>query len=297
MNQKFSSLLAVVFLVITVGNSCIYIVKETEKAVKLRFGSIVEANVLPGIHFKWPMADKIHKFDARILTFDAEPKSFLTREKKRLIVDAFAKWKIKDVDVYYKATGGDEAVAHARLGDRVNDGLRNQFGTRTLHEVVSGERDLLMHNIAEELNKRVRESLGIEVVDVRVKRIDLPSEVSEQVFRRMKAEREKEATELRSKGKESAEKIRADADRQETVIAANARKGSEQLRGAADAKATAIYSMSFNKDPEFYSFTRSLQAYKSAFATKGDIMLIEPDSDFFRYLKDPMGRESAAKGK
>ncbi|MBL4783512.1 MAG: protease modulator HflC [Porticoccaceae bacterium] len=290
MNQRFPSFLVLVVLAITFSNSCIYIVKETEKAVKLHFGSIVEADIPPGIHFKWPMADKVHKFDARILTLDAEPKSFLTREKKRLIVDAFAKWKIKDVEVYYKATGGDEAVAHARLGDRVNDGLRNQFGTRTLHEVVSGERDALMDNITEELNKTVTQSLGVEVVDVRVKRIDLPSEVSEQVFRRMKAEREKEARELRSIGKEAAEEIRADADRQETIIAANAYKESEQLRGAGDADATAIYSAAYSKDAEFYAFTRSLKAYKSAFSSKGDIMLVEPDSEFFRYLKDSKGQ-------
>ncbi|OUS15621.1 HflC protein [Gammaproteobacteria bacterium 50_400_T64] len=290
MNQKFPSFLVLIVLAITFGNSCIFIVKETEKAVKLHFGSIAEADIPPGIHFKWPMADKVHKFDARILTLDAEPKSFLTREKKRLIVDSFAKWKIKDVEVYYKATGGDEAVAHSRLGDRVNDGLRNQFGTRTLHEVVSGERDVLMHNLTEELNKTVTATLGVEVVDVRVKRIDLPSEVSEQVFRRMKAEREKEARELRSIGKEAAEEIRADADRQETIIVANAYKESEQLRGAGDADATAIYSAAYSKDPEFYSFTRSLKAYKSAFSSKGDIMLVEPDSEFFRYLKNSKGQ-------
>lgn len=289
MNQRFPSFLVLVVLAITFANSCIYIIKETEKGVKLHFGSISEADIPPGIHLKWPMADKVHKFDARILTLDAEPKSFLTREKKRLIVDAFAKWKIKDVETYYKATGGDEAVAHSRLGDRVNDGLRNQFGTRTLHEVVSGERDVLMHNITEELNKTVTESLGVEVVDVRVKRIDLPSEVSEQVFRRMKAEREKEARELRSIGKEAAEEIRADADRQGTIIAANAYKESEQLRGAGDADATAIYAAAYSKDPEFYAFTRSLKAYKSSFASKGDIMLVEPDSEFFRYLQNSKG--------
>jgi len=281
MNQRFPSFLVLVVIAITFSNSCIYIIKETERGVKLHFGRIVEADILPGIHFKWPMADKVHKFDARILTLDAEPKSFLTREKKRLIVDAFAKWRIKDVEAYYKATGGDEAVAHARLGDRVNDGLRNQFGTRTLHEVVSGERDVLMHNITEELNKTVTQSLGVEVVDVRVKRIDLPSEVSEQVFRRMKAEREKEARELRSIGKEAAEEI-----------VANAYKESEQLRGGGDAKATAIYSAAYSKDPEFYAFTRSLKAYKSAFSSKGDILLIEPDSEFFRYLKNSKGQSN-----
>ncbi len=292
-NISSSFIVTVVALLLFMGNSFIYVMKQTEKGVKLRFGRIIEADIQPGLHFKMLGADKVLKFDGRILTHEARQESFLTREKKRLIVDAFAKWRITDVEAYYKATGGDEAVADSRLADRVNDGLRNQFGTRTLHEVVSGERDLLMDNITIELNKTVGESLGIEVVDVRVKRIDLPSEVSEQVFRRMKAEREKEARELRSKGKESAEKIRADADRQETIIAANAYKESEQLRGAGDANASAIYANAYNRDPEFYAFTRSLKAYTRSFGSKGDILLVEPDSDFFRYLKDPYGRKAS----
>lgn len=287
MNQKMSSLAMILVLVLFLANDSLYVVKETERAVKLRFGRIVAADIEPGLYVKFPFAEKIRKFDARVLTLDAEPESYLTAEKKRLIVDAFAKWRIADVAMYYKATGGDETVAHSRLADRVNDGLRNQFGVRTLHEVVSGERDLLMANIADGLNKTVRDSLGIEVVDVRVKRIDLPTEVSEQVFRRMKAEREKEARELRSKGFEAAERIRADADRQQTVLIANAYKEAEQVRGEGDARATAIYAGAFEKDAEFYAFTRRLAAYRSAFANKGDVMLVEPDSDFFRYLKNP----------
>jgi len=290
MTQKSSTLLIVLALIAMLANSSLYVVKETEKAVKLRFGRIVEPDIAPGIYIKMPFADDVRKFDARILTLDAEPESFLTVQKKRLIVDAFAKWRIVDVATYYKATGGDEAVAHSRLADRVNDGLRNQFGTRTLHEAVSGERDQLMAHITEDLNERVRETLGVEVVDVRVKRIDLPREVSEQVFRRMKAEREKEARELRSKGKEAAERIRADADRQETIIAADAYRDSEITRGKGDAEASQIYASAYQQDPEFYSFSRSLNAYRRAFSNKGDIMLIEPDSDFFRYLKNKRGK-------
>lgn len=290
MTQKSSTLLIVLALIVMLANSSLYVVKETEKAVKLRFGRIVEPDIAPGIYIKMPFADDVRKFDARILTLDAEPESFLTVQKKRLIVDAFAKWRIVDVATYYKATGGDEAVAHSRLADRVNDGLRNQFGTRTLHEAVSGERDQLMAHITEDLNERVRETLGVEVVDVRVKRIDLPREVSEQVFRRMKAEREKEARELRSKGKEAAERIRADADRQETIIAADAYRESEITRGKGDAEASQIYASAYQQDPEFYSFSRSLNAYRKAFSNKGDIMLIEPDSDFFRYLKNKRGK-------
>ncbi len=290
MSQKFSSVLIALAVAVMLANSSLYVVSETEKAVKLRFGRIVEPDISPGIYVKIPFADDVRKFDARTLTLDAEPQSFLTVEKKRLIVDAYAKWRILDVATYYKATGGDESVAHSRLADRVNDGLRNQFGTRTLHEAVSGQRDQLMIHIVDDLNLTVRESLGVTVVDVRVKRIDLPEEVSEQVFGRMKAEREKEARELRSKGKEAAERIRADADRQETIIAANAYRDSEITRGAGDAEASTVYATAYQQNPEFYAFSRSLIAYRKAFANKGDVMLIDPDSDFFTYMKDKGGK-------
>ncbi len=290
MNPKTIPLIIAAIIIFVLGNDTLYVVKETERAVKLQFGRIVAADITPGLYFKLPFVEKIRKFDARVLTLDAEPESYLTAERKRLIVDAFAKWRIVDVEQYYKATGGDEAIAHSRMANRVNDGLRNQFGVRSLHEVVSGERDLLMANIAEGLNATVRESLGIEVVDVRVKRIDLPAEVSEQVFRRMKAEREKEARELRARGTEAGERIRADADRQQTLIMANAYKESEQIRGEGDASASAIYAAAFEKDPEFYAFTRSLTAYRAAFANRDDVLLVEPNSAFFRYLKDPQGK-------
>lgn len=273
----------IVFSVIAV-NSTLFVVSEFERGVKLRFGKLIEADIQPGLHVKVPFVDDVRIFDARILTVDAQPASFFTIEKKRLIVDSYAKWRIANVQTYYTKTGGVESVAKNRLANRVNDGLRNQFGTRTLNEVVSGERDLLMKNITEDLNSTVLDELGIEVVDVRVKRIDLPQEVSSQVFRRMTAEREKEARELRSTGKEKAEKIRASADRERTIELANAYRDAEQLRGEGDAEAAAIYANAYQRDPEFYSFVRSLNAYKSAFATKGDIMLLEPDSDFFKYL-------------
>ena len=267
------------------ASSTLYVVSETERGVKLRFGRLVEADIQPGLHVKLPLADDVRLFDARILTVDAQPASFFTVEKKRLIVDSYAKWRIANVETYYKATGGVETVAHNRLANRVNNGLRNQFGTRTLHEVVSGERDLLMEDITSDLNESVLGSLGIEVVDVRVKRIDLPQEVSSQVFRRMTAEREKEARELRSTGKERAERIRASADRERTIELANAYRDSEQLRGTGDAEAASIYAQAYQQDPEFYSFMRSLNAYKNSFSNKGDIMLVAPESDFFKYLK------------
>ena len=275
----------IVLMVILLGaNSTLYVVSEFERGVKLQFGKLVEADIQPGLHVKVPFVDNVRIFDARILTVDAQPASFFTVEKKRLIVDSYAKWRISNVETYYKATGGVESVAQNRLANRVNNGLRNQFGTRTLNEVVSGERDLLMKNITDELNATVLDSLGIEVVDVRVKRIDLPQEVSSQVFRRMTAERDKEARELRSTGKERAEKIRASADRERTIEVANAYRDAEELRGQGDAKAASVYAAAYRQDPEFYSFMRSLNAYKSAFSNKGDIMLVEPDSDFFKYL-------------
>jgi len=284
--NKIIPVVIVLFLAIILADSSLYVVKETERAVKLRFGRLIESDVRPGLHVKLPLADDIRKFDGRVLTLDANPESFLTVQKKRLIVDSFAKWRIADVDTYYKATGGNEAQAMNRLAKRVNDGLRNEFGSRTLNEVVSGERDQLMQDIKDGLNERVRESLGVEIVDVRVKRIDLPSEVSNAVFRRMKAEREKEARELRSKGKEEAEKIRSSAEREKTIIEATAYSESEQLRGQGDAQASATYAQAFSKDAEFYAFVRSLNAYRSSFSNKGDIMLVDPQSDFFKYLND-----------
>jgi len=289
MNNLMKTAIVLMVLLIAASNS-LFVVSEFERGVKLQFGKLVEADIQPGLHVKIPFVDNVRIFDARILTVDAQPASFFTIEKKRLIVDSYAKWRIANVETYYKATGGVESVAHNRLANRVNNGLRNQFGTRTLHEVVSGERDLLMQNITAELNDSVLDSLGIEVVDVRVKRIDLPQEVSSQVFRRMTAERDKEANELRSTGKERAEKIRASADRERTIEVANAYRDSEKLRGEGDAKAAAIYSEAYQQDPEFFSFMRSLNAYKSAFSNKGDIMLVDPGSDFFKYLNQQSGK-------
>lgn len=282
-------IIAIVVAVVIVSNS-LFVVKETERAVKLRFGEFVREDLAPGLHVKIPFIDQVRKFDARILTLDTPTESFFTVERKRLLVDSYVKWRITDVSAYYRATGGSEEVANNRLSSRVNDGLRNQFGTRTLHEVVSGERDRLMEVILNQLNRTARETLGIEVIDVRVKRIDLPDEVSEQVYRRMIAEREKEARDLRAQGLEQAERIRADADRQKTVIEANAFREAEEVRGVGDARATAIYAAAYERDPEFYAFTRSLNAYVKSFRDKSDILIVDPDNDFFRYLSDQSGK-------
>lgn len=268
-----------------------YIVKEYERAVVLRFGALVETDVPPGLHVKIPFADKVRTFDGRILTTDANPESFYTVENKRLIVDSYAKWRVKDVPKYYKATGGQEIMADNRLATRIADGLRNQVGRRTLHEVVSGERDALMGEITADLNQAVQDSLGIEVIDVRVKRIDLPDDVSQSVYDRMAAEREEEAREYRATGREQAEVIRANADREVTVILANAYRDAQKIRGQGDAKATNIYAEVFSRNPEFYTFLRSLEAYRSAFGQQDDLLVVDPSSDFFRYLKNPEGRK------
>jgi membrane protease subunit HflC len=288
MSKRTLSIVFVLALTL-VATSTLYVIQETELAVKLRFGRLIETNIQPGLHYKIPFVDKVRKFDARVLTLDADPASFFTIEKKRLIVDAFSKWRIVDVDVYYRSTGGNFLVAQERLASRVNDGLRNQFGARTLQEVVSGERDQLMQNLADKLNLTVRQTLGVEVVDVRIKGIDLPSEVSEQVYRRMKAEREKEARILRSEGGEQAEKIRADADRQKTILLANAYRIAEETKGQGDAQATSTYADAYTKNPEFYAFIRSLNAYGQSFSNKGDVLLVDPKSDFFRYLNSQKG--------
>ncbi len=284
----FSMIFAIIALF--VASNTLYIVNEFQRGVLLRLGKVVDADLQPGLHAKIPFIDNIRKFDARVLTLDARPERFLTVEKKSIMVDSFAKWRIIDVGKFYTATNGEEDRAQRLLAQRINEGLRNQFAQRSLQEVVSGERDQLMVNIAVQLNEFTQESVGVEIVDVRVKKIDLPDEVSDPVYSRMRAEREREAREHRSKGKEQAEIIRADADRQQIIIEADAYREAEFLRGEGDAKASAIYAKAYNKDPEFYAFVRSLNAYKETFSGKQDILLVDPESDFFRYLNKSTGK-------
>jgi membrane protease subunit HflC len=266
------------------------VIKETERGVLLKFGEVVNSDIQPGLHAKFPFVNNVRKFDGRILTVDSQPEPFFTQEKKALIVDSYAKFRVADTEKFYTATNGEESRAMGLLAQRVNDGLRNQVAVRTIQEVVSGERDQLMIDLADDLRDVVLAELGVQLVDVRVKQIDLPTDVSESVYRRMNAEREKEAREHRAQGQELAEGIRAAADREVTVIKANAYRDAELIRGEGDAEATRIYAEAFNQDPEFYSFTRSLKAYQDAFdGSGGDILLLQPDSEFFRYLKDPKG--------
>ncbi|MFC5696886.1 protease modulator HflC [Pseudomonas sp. GCM10022186] len=264
--------------------SSLYIVSQTEKAVLLQFGRIVDADVQPGLHFKIPYVNQVRKFDARLLTLDSPTQRFLTLEKKAVMVDAYAKWRVADAERFYTATSGMKQIADERLSRRLEAGLRDQFGKRTLHEVVSGERDALMADITAALNRMASKELGIEVVDVRVKAIDLPKEVNRSVFERMSTEREREAREHRAKGSELAEGIRADADRQRRVLLAEAYREAEETRGDGDAKAAGIYAKAYGQDQEFYAFYRSLQAYRESFANKSDVMVLDPNSEFFRYL-------------
>lgn len=291
--MSFRSFLIVAVLVVGAGlvKSSLYIVSEIERAVLFQFGEIVDPDVGPGLHFKIPVMNTVAIFDARIQTLDARPQDYLTLEKKRLSVDSYIKWRIDNVKAYYSATSGDARRAADLLSSRVDTGLRNQFGQRTLNEAVSGEREELMRALRDNLSDITEQELGIELIDIRVKRIELPTQVSQDVYARMRAEREREAREYRSRGKELAEGIRADADRQKTVLLAQAYRQSETVRGEGDATAAAIYANAYQQDQEFYSFYRSLNAYKSTFANKGDVMLVEPDSDFFKYLKNPEGAD------
>ena len=272
------------FILVILAFQSLYVVTEIQRAVLLRFGEIVQFDVQPGLHFKIPVINSVRYFDSRILTLDADPQRYLTSEKKALMVDSFIKWRVKDVAKYFTTTGGDEERARRLLSQRVDTGLRNEFGVRTVKEVVSGERDQLMNTLSAELDKIAQQELGVEVVDLRVKRIDLPTEVSDSVYDSMRTERQRLARELRAQGNEVAERIRATADKDKTVIVADAYREAEQTKGRGDAVATATYAEAYSKDPEFYAFTKSMAAYQATFANRGDILLIDPDSDFFKYL-------------
>ena len=283
-NRSFTVVILLLGALVLAFNS-LYIVRETERAVLLKFGEIVDPDIAVGLHVKTPFVHMVRKFERRILTLDAPTQRFLTIEKKPLDVDFYAKWRVIDTQKYYTATNGEEVRAEGLLAQRINTGLRNKFGERTFHEVVSGERDLLMTDLTRDLNEITTTEFGIQLVDVRVKRIDLPSQVSQSVFDRMKSEREREAREHRSTGRELAEKIRATADRQRTVIGANAYRDAQVLRGEGDALAARTYAAAYSADPEFYAFVRSLEAYRASFSNKGDLLVVDSESELFRYLK------------
>jgi membrane protease subunit HflC len=282
--SKFVALI-ILALVLVLGYSSIFTVDERELAIKFRLGEIVKADYEPGLYFQMPFINNVRKYEKRILTLDARPANYLTKEKKNVNVDFFVKWRISNVSTYYKAMAGNERTAAERIYTTLNDGLRGEFSSRNIQEVISGERRMIMSDMTKQANDQLGR-FGIEVVDVRVKRIDFTETISESVYRRMEAERTRVAKDLRSRGAEAAEIIRASADRQRTVLLAEAYKQAQETRGEGDAKAADIYAKAYNQNPEFYSFYRSLDAYRKSFGTAGDVLVIEPDSDFFNYFKD-----------
>ena len=281
---KGMNLIILAGLILALILNSLFVIDEKEDGIVFQFGEAIRSDLPTGLNFKLPIIQNVKKYDSRLQTLDEEPNRILTVESKYLIVDSFVKYKIVDAETFYTSTnGGQDRVAEDTLQRRVRDKLRNEFGKRTLQEVVSGDRDGLMSSLKDSLGEDSNE-LGVEIVDFRVKRIDFEREIRTSVFERMKTERNRIAEELRAEGRELAEKIRADADKQRTIILANATKESEKIRGEGDATATSTYAEAFNKDPEFYDFTRSLKAYRETFNNKGDVLLLDPDSDYFKYL-------------
>lgn len=278
-----SILLVIVAAAVLLGISSVYTVQQGQTALLFRFGEIVNSNIKPGLHFKMPFVNNVRTFDARLQTLDAAPERYLTSEKKNLIVDSFVKWRIADAERFYTTMNGDIRLANMRLAQIIKDGLRAEFGSRTVQEVISQDRNLIVKDIRKKTAEAVT-SFGIDLVDVQIKRVDLPQNVSESVYRRMEAERNRVAKDLRSQGAEAAEKIRADADRQRTIISADAYRDAERIRGEGDAKAASIYAKAYNKDDEFYAFYQSLNAYQQAFKDKSDVMVVDPKSEFFKYF-------------
>ena len=287
MKKYTSPLLGAIAALFFLASSALFIVDQRQHAIVFQLGEVVDVKTLPGLYFKIPLVQNVRYFESRIMTMDTvEPERFITSEKKNVLVDLFVKWRIVDVKQYYISVRGDEMLAQTRLAQTVNSSMRDEFGNRTVHDVVSGERDKIMEIMRQKADADARK-IGVEVVDVRLKRVDLPPEVSESVYRRMEAERKRVANELRSTGAAESEKIRADADRQREVILAEAYRKAQEVKGEGDAKASSIYAGAFQLNPEFYSFYRSLEAYKQTFKNKGDMMVLEPGSEFFKYLKNP----------
>lgn len=276
-------------LVVGIASVCMFRVYEQDRAILLQLGKIKRFDFKPGLHFKIPFYQNVKKYDIRLQTLDAEPQRFLTGEKKDVIVDSFVRYRINDIVKYHISTGGDARRAGVLLYQKINDALRSEFGERTVKEVVSGERGAIMDIVTKIADQR-GEELGMEIVDVRLKRIDLPAEVSQNVYERMRSERARVAREFRARGEKEAITIKADADRSRTVVAAGAYRDAETMRGAGDARAAEIYARAYNRNAEFYDFYRSLSAYKASFRNQGDVFLLSPDSEFFKYFSNPTGQ-------
>ncbi|MDO9114427.1 MAG: protease modulator HflC [Polaromonas sp.] len=290
MKKHLSGLLTGLLALLVLSSLTVFTVDQRQQAIVFQLGEIISVKQQPGLYFKIPLLQNVRYFDTRLRTVDtSEPERFLTSEKKNVLVDSFVKWRIVDVKQHYVSVGGDEARAQTRLMQTVNDSLRAEFGKRTVHEVVSGERDQIMEILRQKADLDARK-IGVQVMDVRLKRVDLPQEVSESVYQRMEAERKRVANELRSQGFAESEKIRADADRQREVILAEAYRTAQQTKGEGDAKAAATYAAAYGQNPEFYAFYRSLEAYRQSFKNKSDVLVLEPSSEFFKYMKSSGGK-------
>jgi len=287
MNKFIGPVLIGLVLVLVVLSASMFTVDQRQNALVFQLGEVVSVKTKPGLYFKLPLVQNVRFFDTRILTMDAaDPERFITSEKKNVLVDSFIKWRVIDARQFYVSVGGDETRAQIRLNQTVNDGLRAEFGKRTINDVVSGAREEIMSIIRIKADQDARK-IGVQVVDVRIKRVDLPESVSENVYRRMEAERKQVANELRSTGAAEAEKIKADADKQKEVIVAEAYRDAQRVKGEGDAKASAVYASAYGKNAEFYAFYRSMQAYRESFNSKNDVMVLDPSADFFKYMKNP----------
>jgi membrane protease subunit HflC len=290
MKPNLGAILIGAIVLLVLAAMSLFTVDQRQNAMVFRLGEIVSVKTSPGLYWKLPLVDNVRYFDVRILTLDSdEPERFITSEKKPVLVDSFVKWRIVDVKQYYNSVRGDESLARIRLMQTVNDNLRAEFGKRTVHDVVSGERDRIMELMREKADQDGR-TIGVQVLDVRLKRVDFTTEVSDSVYRRMEAERKRVANEQRSLGFAEAEKIRADAEKQRSVIIAESYRDAQRIKGDGDAKSSAIYARAYQQNPEFYAFYRSLEAYRQSFKNKGDLLILEPSSEFFKYLRSPSGR-------
>jgi membrane protease subunit HflC len=290
--RTLGPIIALLVVIALLVSSALFTVDQRQHAIVFQLGEVKEVVNKPGLHFKWPLLQNVRLFDMRILTFDdAEPLRFLTQGNRPVLVDSFVKWRINDVTQYYVSVQGDEFRAMTRIKQTVAGVLRDEFGARILHDVVSGEREQIMSRVREKVDQDLKR-IGVEIIDVRLKRVDLPVDVSESVYRRMEAERKRIANELRSTGAAEAERIRADADRQREVLLAEAYRDAQRVRGEGDAKAAAIYAAAFNQNPEFFAFYRSMEAYRNTFRGRNDLLVLEPNSDFLRYFRDSLGKPS-----
>ena len=289
MSNGRNAMLVLIGAALVAAAMSVFTVDERQLAIKFRFGEIIQIDYAPGLHFKVPFINNVLKFDKRILTLDNRPERFLTVEKKNVIVDFFVKWRITDASKFYLATSGNETITAQRLLEIIKDSIRGEFARRTVVEVVSAERSALLDNMMATARKTASE-LGIDIVDVRVKRIDLPAQVSGSVYDRMREERVRIAKQLRAEGAEAAETLRAEADRKRTVLLAEAYRDSEKIRGDGDAAAAEIYANAYNKNRDFYAFHRSLQAYRSAIGNNNDLLVLQPDGEFFKYLNSQTGK-------